>query len=98
MNTITTRFLFACVLVACHAPSSPPGDAPPPAGDSDASLSCAGMCANLAAIGCVEGADTNCVTACTKNQATPIVVMPVSCLASAADKGAARACGSISCP
>jgi len=97
MNTIATRFLFVAMLVACHEPAAPRGDAPSP-GTGDAAPSCAGMCANLAAIGCIEGADVNCVQACTLNQVHPIEVQPVACWADAVDKAAARRCGSIACP
>jgi len=93
--------IAALALLACTPPHAPQPDASDAAslGDVAPNAVCVSACSNLAAIGCIEGADVNCVVACTKNATgAPIAVMPAACWSDAGTKEAARACGGVSCP
>jgi hypothetical protein len=59
---------------------------------------CVRACAQLAKIGCLEGADVACVATCQHAQDSRVTDMHPECLAAAGDKQAARACGSVECP
>ena len=85
--------LLLLALAACHhsPPANDSGDAV--ATVIDAGDTCVTMCANLATIGCREGADPKCVAVCTHDLEVPVSPMPLSCWTSATTKEAARACG-----
>jgi hypothetical protein len=98
--------LDSCLAAGC--PSGPPPHPvlpPPDAADSASApaapeastpqaATCEGMCANLRAIGCPEGAFLDCADICRKALADPGVPHPnVACVAAAQGQGAARACG-----
>ncbi len=56
-------------------------------------------CSNLAAQGCLEGADPACPVALAKMIDAGIGgPIDLTCLTSATSKDAARACGGVSCP
>ena len=81
---------LSIVLAACATP----GPTPPPL-PTDVY---AGACANLAAIGCQEGAKPNCAAVMQRAQESAITDLHPACLATATSKEAARACGSVRCP
>jgi len=85
------------VACACHQASSPVADSGDSAALGDSADPCAAGCSHLAALGCLEGTDVNCVPACQKNMSAPITVLPLGCWLDAGDKTAAKACG-LSCP
>jgi len=64
----------------------------------ESAATCANACANLKKLGCKEGVDTSCTPTCQKMVAKKIVTVPLSCLAKAKTKAAARACGGVDCP
>ena len=106
----STIVLLALALALCACPPSP-APPTPDSGDGaaldapapDASDLCSSACANLAALGCKEGADPKCLAVCEQNQASHLTVMPLACWSAASSKAIARACGSattghLACP
>lgn len=86
------RVMFSVVLLSMLvtlASACPPSPQPPVT-----DTGCAGACENLERLGCgIQG----CEPACTKAQGTLTDIHP-ACLARAASKEEARACGSVRCP
>jgi hypothetical protein len=88
--------LALLVLTACPPHPVPP---PSPPDASDAGLSCADACANLAALGCADGTRPECLTVLTNEDRaatipTPCgshVCPPVTCAALAAARTIAEA-------
>lgn len=93
------RIALLLALTACPSPATPQPDSGDAAIVGDAGI-CAAMCSNLAAIGCLEGADPKCVAVCTHETTNPVTGIPVACWASASTKEAARACSGakLACP
>lgn len=87
--------VFAVLLTACPPASSPPT---PDADAASAPSSPAAACSHLAAIGCIEGADTHCAAVLEHVVDAGLTPINVRCLASASTKEAARSCGGVSCP
>ena len=55
-------------------------------------------CANLARIGCLDGAATNCAATLQQMATDRLTNLNVSCLTSAQTKSGAVACGGVVCP
>ena len=72
------------------------GDASPPTAGGD----CAAACANLAALGCPEGAPKSgqsCVEVCNHAQSSHLTDLKPACLAAAKTAADARACKTVKC-
>ena len=63
----------------------------------DAADPCASACDNLAALGCQDGIDPGCVSACRHVLSTHMTKLDTMCLTSAHSKSAAVACGGVAC-
>jgi hypothetical protein len=96
----------AILLVDCARPSPVP--TPPPVNATDAPVipvdpvqpvSFQQLCDKLAAIGCLEGASTDCARTFDLNagNAASVADLNVDCLYKADDVDAVRACGSVEC-
>lgn len=80
-------------------PPTPVADAGPPPAPVDASTPAVAACANLAALGCPEGAAATCAPTIDHVLAVKLTPLNVACLTSAKSKTAVRACGPfVRCP
>ncbi len=91
------------------APACPPSPTPPQPPDvvDDAGVvdeegrrpsTSASACANLAAVGCIEGRAPDCAAAIDRAVAQRITRVDVSCLSTKKTKAQLRACGFVTCP
>ena len=101
-RTQRIRLVFALVasassLMGCQRPipNIPPGQDLP-----DASPSYVAACANLAAIGCVDGKYETCGPLLQRMDEQRLTQRPINlgCLTTAKTIAAARACGGVRCP
>lgn len=98
MRLVVAAFAVAAASLAAECPPKPAPvglDASRPPGD--ASTAAVSACANLAALGCIEGTAGNCAATIDHVAATRLTRIDVACIASASSKAAVRACGGVAC-
>jgi hypothetical protein len=88
---VLASLLFALGCQSCAHTINP---SPPP---TDAGPSYEAACANLAAIGCPVGTAAPCATTLQQLVSDNVIAISVSCLTTAKDADAARACGGVTC-
>ncbi len=99
---IRSTALVAALLLA--GPGCPPSPEPPDAAPLDAakppgpvSPASAAACAQMASLGCREGAAGDCGVTLDHVMASRLTRIDAACLAAATSKAAVRACGGVVC-
>jgi hypothetical protein len=93
-------FVLFCLVALSACPKGVPAkDTLPDAssGILDAGTSYGAACANLAAVGCPEGAMPDCAAVLQRMRVARLTSINVACLASALTPVAVQACGGVAC-
>jgi len=88
-------FVLFCLVALSACPKG--GPAKDTLGILDAGTSYGAACANLAAVGCPEGAMPDCAAVLQRMVVARLTSINVACLASALTPVAVQACGGVAC-